>query len=331
MNRFHYAASREPEPSFFRIAFPVTAFSIPKPATGRRENVSLTQLIYNMLKKSPTESFFQKFFIFFSRRTYARQIIQTSAFSQQTQSSAASLYVEYSLPLGEQQNPLPVLCTSNGTKSSTGISLNLSRFLIFLHIFFSFLTHHLCIGIFLNLSLSALIPDGREEQSVCSVLVVPCIRSSPCSFLIAVVVASSINANLSLSIFFLPFCSLVSLLHIQYARILRCGYFFCGFFLCGEFVGKTRNLDGNLGYIQKSKSVFVAKRFLSPANKIAILNIVREQGFSPAGNCLPAVSLQIFVNYSRNQHLANSYGQTELNHCCKPGRGFLFLLTAKLA
>ena len=65
MNRFHYAASREPEPSFFRIAFPVTAFSIPKPATGRRENVSLTQLIYNMLKKSPTESFFQKFFIFF--------------------------------------------------------------------------------------------------------------------------------------------------------------------------------------------------------------------------------------------------------------------------
>lgn len=82
MNRFHYAASREPEPSFFRIAFPVTAFSIPKPATGRRENVSLTQLIYNMLKKSPTESFFQKFFIFFSRRTYARQIIQTSAFSQ---------------------------------------------------------------------------------------------------------------------------------------------------------------------------------------------------------------------------------------------------------
>lgn len=51
---------------------------------------------------------------------------------------------------------------------------------------------------------------------------------------------------------------------------------------------------------KKSKSVFVAKRFLSPANKIAILNIVREQGFSPAGNCLPAVSLQIFVNYSKN-------------------------------
>ena len=51
---------------------------------------------------------------------------------------------------------------------------------------------------------------------------------------------------------------------------------------------------------KKSKSVFVAKRFLSPANKIAILNIVREQGFSPAGNCLSAVSLQIFVNYSKN-------------------------------
>lgn len=230
MNRFHYAASREPEPSFFRIAFPVTAFSIPKPATGRRENVSLTQLIYNMLKKSPTESFFQKFFIFFSRRTYARQIIQTSAFSQQTQSSAASLYVEYSLPLGEQQNPLPVLCTSNGTKSSTGISLNLSRFLIFLHIFFPPYRYR-CIGIFLNLSLSALIPDGREEQSVCSVLVAPCIRSSSCSFLIAVFVASSINANLSLSIFFLPFCSFISLLHIQYAGILRRGYFFADFFV----------------------------------------------------------------------------------------------------
>ena len=77
-----------------------------------------------------------------------------------------------------------------------------------------FLPPYRCIGIFLNLSLSALMPDGREEQSVCSVLVAPCIRSSSCSFLIAVVVASSINANLSLSIFFLPFCSLVSLLHI---------------------------------------------------------------------------------------------------------------------
>lgn len=69
-----------------------------------------------------------------------------------------------------------------------------------------FLPPYRCIGIFLNLSLSALMPDGREEQSVCSVLVAPCIRSSSCSFLIAVVVASSINANLSLSIFFLPFC-----------------------------------------------------------------------------------------------------------------------------
>lgn len=279
MNRFHYAASRELEPSFFRIAFPVTAFSIPKPATGRRENVSLTQLIYNMLKNSPTESFFQKFFFIFSfRRAYARQTIQISAFSQQTQSSAASLYAGYSFPLGEQQKPLPVLCTSSGTKSSTGISLNLSRFLIFLHIFFP---PYRCIGIFLNLSLSALIPDGREEQSVCSVLVAPCIRSSSCSFLIAVVVASSINANLSLSIFFffLSVCSLVSLLlHIQYARILRCGYFFADFFLCGEFVGKTRNLDGNLDYIQKSKAALVAKRFLPHENEIARLNIMREQG-----------------------------------------------------
>ena len=96
-----------------------------------------------------------------------------------------------------------------------------------------FLPPYRCIGIFLNLSLSALMPDGREEQSVCSVLVAPCIRSSSCSFLIAVVVASSINANLSLSIFFffLSVCSLVSLLlHIQYARILRCGYFFADFF-----------------------------------------------------------------------------------------------------
>ena len=43
-------------------------------------------------------------------------------------------------------------------------------------------------------------------------------------------VASSINANLSLSIFFLPFCSFIFLLHIQYAGILRRGYFFADFF-----------------------------------------------------------------------------------------------------
>lgn len=147
-------------------------------------------------------------------------------------------------------------------------------------------------------------PDGREEQSVCSVLVAPCIRSSSCSFLIAVVVASSINANLSLSIFFffLSVCSLVSLLlHIQYARILRCGYFFADFFLCGEFVGKTRNLDGNLDYIQKSKAALVAKRFLPHENEIARLNIMRERvGFSPTVNLLPAVSLQVFVNFFVN-------------------------------
>ena len=68
------------------------------------------------------------------------------------------------------------------------------------------------------------------------------------------------------------------LLHIQYARILRCGYFFADFFLCGEFVGKTRNLDGNLDYIQKSKAALVAKRFLPHENEIARLNIMREQG-----------------------------------------------------
>ena len=112
-----------------------------------------------------------------------------------------------------------------------------------------FFSPYRCIGIFLNLSLSALIPDGREEQSVCSVLVAPCIRSSSCSFLIAVVVASSINANLSLSIFFLPFCSLVSLLHIQYARILRCGYFFADFFVYEIFL----NSDLDLACIQKAK------------------------------------------------------------------------------
>lgn len=230
MGRLHYATSREPELSFFRIALPATVFRY-QSLQRAGERTSLLLGIYNMLKNSPTESFFKKFFIFFSftfRLAYARQIIQISAFSQQTQSSAASLYAGYSFPLGEQQKPLPVLCTSSGTKSSTGISLNLSRFLIFLHIFFP---PYRCIGIFLNLSLSALIPDGREEQSVCSVLVTPCIRSSSCSFLIAVVVASSINANLSLSIFFLPFCSLISLLHIQYARILRCGYFFADFFV----------------------------------------------------------------------------------------------------
>lgn len=114
-----------------------------------------------------------------------------------------------------------------------------------------------CIGIFLNLSLSALIPDGREEQSVCSVLVAPCIRSSSCSFLIAVFVASSINANLSLSIFFLPFCSLISLLHIQYAGILGRGYFFADFFVYGIF----RNLADNLACIQKRKSLYLLSAF----------------------------------------------------------------------
>lgn len=274
MSRFHYAASQEPELSFFRIALPATAFRY-QSLQCAGERTSLLFGIYNMLKNSQTESFFQKFFIFFffSRRAYARQIIQTSAFSQQTQSSAASLYVGYSLPLGEQQKPLPVLCTSSGTKSSTGISLNLSRFLIFLHIFFPPYRYR-CIGIFLNLSLSALIPDGREEQSVCSVLVAPCIRSSSCSFLIAVVVASSINANLSLSIFFLPFCSLVSLLHIQYARILRCGYFFCGFFCVLNFP----EFGFRFGLYTKSKAALVAKRFLPHENEIAKLNIMRKQG-----------------------------------------------------
>lgn len=157
MSRFHYAASQEPELSFFRIALPATVFRY-QSLQRAGERTSLLLGIYNMLKNSPTESFFQQFFIFFSfssRRAYARQIIQTSAFSQQTQSSAASLYVGYSFPLGEQQKPLPVLCTSSGTKSSTGISLNLSRFLIFLHIFSSSLSLHRHFSESFSLSINA--------------------------------------------------------------------------------------------------------------------------------------------------------------------------------
>ena len=47
--------------------------------------------------------------------------------------------------------------------------------------------------------------------------------------------------------FFLSVCSLVSLLlHIQYARILRCGYFFADFFVYEIF----RNSDSDLACIQ---------------------------------------------------------------------------------
>lgn len=100
-----------------------------------------------------------------------------------------------------------------------------------------FLPPYRCIGIFLNLSLSALMPDGREEQSVCSVLVAPCIRSSSCSFLIAVVVASSINANLSLSIFFLPFCLQPCFFVVTYTvcENFEVWIFFCGFFCVWNF------------------------------------------------------------------------------------------------
>ena len=76
--------------------------------------------------------------------------------------------------------------------------------------------------------------------------------------------------------------------------------FFCGFFLCGEFVGKIRNLDGNLDYMQKSKAALVAKRFLPQENEIARLNIMREQGVQSSRQFFSAVSLQAFVNYSRN-------------------------------
>ena len=57
---------------------------------------------------------------------------------------------------------------------------------------------------------------------------------------------------------------------------------FLRIFLCGEFVEKTRNLDGNLDYIQKSKSVFVAKRFLPQENEIAKLSIMRGQRVQPS-------------------------------------------------
>ena len=136
-----------------------------------------------------------------------------------------------------------------------------------------FLPPYRCIGIFLNLSLSALIPDGREEQSVCSVLVAPCIRSSSCSFLIAVFVASSINANLSLSIFFLPFCSLVSLL-VTYTV---CGnfeawIFFLRIFLCIEFSG----IRLIIWLVYKKENPCICYRPLSAANEIARLSVANE-------------------------------------------------------
>ena len=77
MGRFHYATSREPELSFFRIALPATVFRY-QSLQRAGERTSLLLGIYNMLKNSPTESFFKKFFIFFSftfRLAYARQII----------------------------------------------------------------------------------------------------------------------------------------------------------------------------------------------------------------------------------------------------------------
>lgn len=232
MGRLHYATSREPELSFFRIALPATVFRY-QSLQRAGERTSLLLGIYNMLKNSPTESFFKKFFIFFSftfRLAYARQIIQISAFSQQTQSSAASLYAGYSFPLGEQQKPLPVLCTSSGTKSSTGISLNLSRFLIFLHIFSSSLSLHRHFSESFSLGINAGW-ERRAERLQC-----PCRPVHPelvlfvsdcccCRFV------DKCKFVFKHIFFFLSVCSLVSLLlHIQYARILRCGYFFADFF-----------------------------------------------------------------------------------------------------
>lgn len=64
MGRFHYAASQEPGLSFFRITFPATVFQY-QSLQCAGERTSLLLGIYNMLKNSQTESFFQKFFIFF--------------------------------------------------------------------------------------------------------------------------------------------------------------------------------------------------------------------------------------------------------------------------
>lgn len=62
-----------------------------------------------------------------------------------------------------------------------------------------------------------------------------------------------------------------------------------------------RNSDSDLACIQKNKATLVAKRFLPQENEIARLNIMREQVVgSPTVNLLPAVSLQVFVNFFVN-------------------------------
>ena len=107
-----------------------------------------------------------------------------------------------------------------------------------------------------------------------------------------------INANLSLSIFFLPFCSFIFLLHIQYAGILRRGYFFADFF-CVLNLPEFRLEFGwlyNCIYYQTA---------LPQENEIARLNVANEYWFSPAGN-FAGCKFTGFVNYSKNKHLANS-------------------------
>ena len=65
-------------------------------------------------------------------------------------------------------------------------------------------------------------------------------------------------------------------------------------FLCMEFFGIWL-------IIWLVYNALVAKRFLPQENEITKLSIMREQGVgSPESNCLSAVSLQFFVNYSRN-------------------------------
>lgn len=72
--------------------------------------------------------------------------------------------------------------------------------------------------------------------------------------------------------------------------------FFADFFVYEIF----RNSDSDLACIQKNKATLVAKRFLPQENEIARLNIMREQGVQSSRQFFSAVSLQAFVNYSRN-------------------------------
>lgn len=72
---------------------------------------------------------------------------------------------------------------------------------------------------------------------------------------------------------------------------------FLRIFLCMKFSGTQIRFW--LVY-KKNKATLVAKRFLPQENEIARLNIMREQGVQSSRQFFSAVSLQAFVNYSRN-------------------------------